>query len=79
MQGAALTSADVQDSFAHPNDASDIITHSQRLLNVRHPHHQRAIDQLLAGDADGTKYGFVGWAVNLVYLPQVRDCVRVSE
>ncbi len=78
MQAAALKRAEVQSTFARPGDAIDLGAHihPQRPLTVTHPH-QGVVTRLLQGDRDGTKYGFIDYAVNLVYLPQVRDCVRV--
>ncbi len=74
FQAGALLSPDYQRDFARDGDITEAPpdVHPQRYLTVRHTH-QRVIDQLLAGDADGSKYGYIGWAVNLVYLPPVSE------
>ncbi len=49
----------------------DQLDHPQRPIAVQEP--QPFVDELVASDPDGSRYGFVGYAANLVYLPPVRQ------
>lgn len=74
VQAAALMRAEVQNSFARPEDVIELSSdvHPQRLLDIRGHPHQQIITRMIKSDIDRSKYRFIDYAVNLVYLPPVR-------